>query len=65
MKNKYIIIIFVVGLIFTIFGALFKILHFEIGPLTGNYILTIGSFLEILSAIILIIKLFLIKKTIS
>jgi hypothetical protein len=34
----------------------------EIGPLTGNYLLTLGSFVEIISAVIFIIKLFSNKK---
>lgn len=62
MKNKYIIAIFIYGLIITIFGALFKILHFEIGPLTGNKILTIGVFTEIIACILFVSKLLLNKK---
>ncbi|WP_291119157.1 gliding motility protein GldL [Flavobacterium sp. UBA6135] len=57
MKYKYIIILFVIGVIITIFGALLKIIHFEIGPLTGNLILTIGMFTKIIAGIIFIVKL--------
>lgn len=62
MKNKYIIALLVIGIIFTIFGALLKILHFEIGPLTGNKILTIGMFIEIIAFILFVFKLLLNKK---
>ncbi len=49
---------FIIGVNFTIFGALFKISHLEIEPLTGNYILTIGSFIEIIATSLFILKLF-------
>lgn len=62
MKNKYIIALFVIGVIFTIFGALFKVMHFEIGPLTGNTILTIGMFIEIIACLLFVFKLLLNKK---
>lgn len=58
MKYKYTLILFVLGVIFTIIGVLFKIIHWEIGHLTGNYTVTIGSFLEITAASLFIIKLF-------
>jgi gliding motility-associated protein GldL len=34
------------GAAVVIIGALFKITHFEIGPLTGNVMLTIGLVVE-------------------
>ncbi|HQX04162.1 MAG TPA: gliding motility protein GldL, partial [Flavobacterium sp.] len=34
------------GAAVVIVGALFKIIHFEIGPLTGNVMLTIGLVTE-------------------
>ncbi len=58
MKYKYIIIVFVLGLMLDIIGALFKIIHFEIGPFTGNVFLTIGAFIKLISIIMLLIKLF-------
>jgi hypothetical protein len=57
MKNKHIIILFLLGVIITIIGALFKIIHFEIGPITGNLILTIGMFIKVIAAILFIFKL--------
>jgi hypothetical protein len=57
MKYKFIIILFVIGVIITIFGALLKILHFEIGPLTGNFILTIGMFTKIIAGVVFIFKM--------
>lgn len=62
MKNKYIIVLFVVGIIITTFGALLKIIHFEIGPLTGNFVLVIGIFIKISAAILFIFKLISNKK---
>jgi hypothetical protein len=57
MKNKYLIVIFVIGIMYIIFGALFKILHLEIGPFTGNSFLTFGLVLEALALILFVVKL--------
>ena len=57
MKNKYILIIFILGFIITILGSLFKITHWKFGIFTGNLLLTIGMFSEILAGILLIVKL--------
>jgi hypothetical protein len=58
MKNKYIIVLFLIGLIIVIFGALLKITHFQFGFLTGNLVLFIGKFIEVVAILIFIIKLF-------
>ena len=50
------------GAAIVIIGALFKIAHFEIGPLTGNTILTIGMFIEIIACLLFVFKLLLNKK---
>jgi len=57
MKNKYIITVFIVGSLIVIIGALFKILHFEFGPVTGNVMLTIGILTEAFAGVILLLKL--------
>jgi hypothetical protein len=57
MKNKYIIVIFVIGLIITILGSLFKITHWEIYNINGNLLLTIGMFCEIAACLIFVFKL--------
>jgi len=57
MKNKHIIVVFILGMIITIFGSLLKVLHFEIGPITGNLVLTLGIFLELFAGVFFIIKL--------
>jgi len=62
MKNKYIIAIFIIGSLYTIIGALFKILHFEIGAITGNVLLTIGMLVQVISGIIFILKLVISKE---
>lgn len=59
MKNKYIIIFFVIGTLITIIGALFKITHIEFGAITGNYLLTVGMLSQVLAGIFFIAKLFL------
>ena len=57
MKNKYIIAFFVLGLIVTSIGALFKITHLEIGIFTGNLLITLGVFIKVVAAILFIVKL--------
>lgn len=57
MKNKYIIALFILGIIILSIGALFKITHWEYGVLNGTIIIAIGMFLKITAAIIFIIKL--------
>ena len=58
MKNKYIIAFFVLGVIVTSIGALFKITHLEIGIFTGNLLITLGVFIKVIAAVLFIIKLF-------
>ncbi|MEM7186634.1 MAG: hypothetical protein AAF466_08240 [Bacteroidota bacterium] len=48
------IIVFVIGILVTVIGALFRILHWELGPFNGGVLLAIGSALDILSGVILI-----------
>ena len=62
MKNKHIIVLFILGMIITIFGSLLKILHFEIGPITGNFVIVLGTFLELSSGVFFIFKLLKNKK---
>ncbi|MCH3884080.1 GldL-related protein [Tenacibaculum aquimarinum] len=53
MKFKHIIVIFILGFILIVLGALFKILHWQF----ASELLTAGTFLKIISAILLIWKL--------
>lgn len=48
------IIIFLIGVISTILGVLFKILHWELGPINGASLLAIGSIVEIIAVISLV-----------
>ena len=64
MKNKYILILFSLGAILTIIGALLKITHFEFGFITGNATLSLGMMIEIVSIIIFIFKIFSTKSKI-
>lgn len=58
MKLKYIIFIFILGVILIFLGALFKILHWMLAP----ELLTIGTILQITASLLFIIKLFTNKK---
>jgi hypothetical protein len=62
MKNRYIIIIFLSGIIYSVVGILFKILHFEIGIFTGSVILTLGLLLMFIATFIFIAKILLNKN---
>lgn len=57
MKNKYIIAFFILGVIITSIGALFKITHLEIGIFTGNLLITLGVLIKVVAAILFIVKL--------
>lgn len=48
MKNKYIIALFLLGVVVTTIGAFFKITHLEIGPFTGSLTITLGLLLKLL-----------------
>ena len=45
-SKKFMTMVYGLGAALVIVGALFKIIHFEIGPLTGNVMLTIGLVTE-------------------
>lgn len=62
MKTRYALIIFLMGVLINLFGALLKITHFAIGPLTGNLVLSIGLIFETIGIILLIYKLFTSSK---
>ena len=59
MKYKHIIIVFVLGMIFTTIGALLKIMHWPM----ASIILTLGMLMEVLAGIMFIYKLITNKKT--
>ena len=48
------IIIFLVGTSLSIIGGLFSILHWEIGPISGAFLLAIGSLVEVIGIAIII-----------
>ena len=57
MKNKYILAILVSGMIITVIGAMFKIMHFELSSVKGNHILIVGLVLEAIAGALFISKL--------
>jgi len=57
MKVKTTLIVFLIALVITMIGSLFKILHISLGPITGGILLLAGILLEMITAILLLIKL--------
>lgn len=53
MKYKHIIVLFLIGCIFWLFGALIRLMHWPY----GQEIITFSTFIQIISIIILIVKL--------
>lgn len=57
MKNQYLISGFLLGALIIIVGALFKITHFEIGFLTGSFLLAVGLVAQVMVGILFLVKL--------
>jgi hypothetical protein len=58
MKNKHIIILFILGSVITILGSLLKITHMEFCFVTGTLLLTIGMLSQVIAGVLFIVKLF-------
>lgn len=63
MKFKFSIAVFLVGFLITLLGAWLKITHISVGPLNGNVSLTIGTIIQIVGVILLIIQIVISKKS--
>jgi hypothetical protein len=63
MKFKFSIAFFLVGFLITLLGAWLKITHMSVGPLNGNVSLTIGTIIQIVGVILLIIQIVISKKS--
>jgi len=63
MKFKFSIAVFLVGFLITLIGAWLKITHMSVGPLNGNVSLTIGTIIQIVGVILLIIQIVISKKS--
>jgi len=61
-RMKYAVLIFIIGIIVCLIGALFKITHWSILGFSGNMMLSIGIFLQILGVLLLLYKLVFSKK---
>lgn len=48
------IVIFLIGTSFSIIGGLFKILHWQFGPISGAFLLAIGSLVEVTGIAVII-----------
>ena len=58
MKNKHILVLFIVGLMIDVIGAIFKMYHLEIfGAFTANHLLIIGMAVKFIACVLFIIKL--------
>ena len=57
MKYKHLIALFLMGLLLDITGSFFKIMHFQLGPVTGNLLLAAGMSAKALSVILLLFKI--------
>ncbi|HTO35737.1 MAG TPA: hypothetical protein VLZ72_05835 [Flavobacterium sp.] len=62
MKTKHTLVILAIGFILIFIGALFKIIHFEIGFISGNLLLIVGTFCEIFGGILFLYKLLINPK---
>lgn len=51
------IIMLLIGLALISIGALFKIIQFETGFLTGDFLLAVGTIIKVLALILVIIRL--------
>ena len=58
MKIKHVLIIFVIGFLISIIGAIFKITHWSFGSISGNIMIAIGSIIETVGIILMLYKLF-------
>lgn len=58
MKVKHILALFILGLICTVLGALFKVMHWQFAP----ELLAGGTFLQVISGFFGIWKLFTAKE---
>jgi hypothetical protein len=59
MKNWHIAITFLIGALIVVVGALFKLKHWPGASIT----LTVGLSIQVLSGVLLVIKLFTQRKT--
>lgn len=60
---KYAVLFFIVGLIVCLVGALFKITHWSLFGFSGNIMLAIGTFLQIIGGLLLLYNLVFAKKS--
>ena len=60
---KYAALFFIIGLIACLVGALFKITHWSLFGFSGNIMLAIGTFLQIIGGLLLFYNLVFAKKT--
>ena len=57
MKNKYLLVYFIIGIIIVILGSLMKITHWQFGFVNGNFLLSTGMFVQVIAGILFIVKL--------
>ena len=60
---KYAALFFIVGLIVCVAGILFNITHWHIFGFSGNMMLSIGTFLQIIGGLLVLYNLVFAKKS--
>ena len=59
---KHAVLVFVVGLLVSLVGVLFKITHWSFSGFSANQLLLIGTTLEVVGGVLILYKLFTHKK---
>jgi hypothetical protein len=54
------LVIFIIGFMIILMGALFKVLHWGLGPVSASYLLALGTFIVLIALLVLIITLLVI-----
>lgn len=62
MKNKYIVLIIMIGVLCHIIGAFLKIAHYQFAMINGNVVLLVAFSIEIIGVLLLLYKLISSKK---
>jgi hypothetical protein len=62
MKTRYILILFIIGFIVTTIAQLLRLAHWHLWMLNGNLLFLIGTFIEIIAAVLFLYKLFVHPK---
>jgi len=62
VKIKFALVILLIGFVVTLLGAWLKITHISFGPFNGNIVVTFGTIIQGLGALLLIIMVLTSQK---